>query len=85
MPDVTQDLVYELLKSMHADISGLNDGQLEIKAEINAMRGTMISMQQDTHNIYGMLTRHEQRLERIENRLELRELAEAQARFEPHP
>ena len=25
------------------------------------------------------------RLDRIENRLELRELAEAQARFEPHP
>jgi hypothetical protein len=27
----------------------------------------------------------DQRLDRIENRLELRELAEAQARFEPHP
>ena len=25
------------------------------------------------------------RLDRIENRLEFRELAEAQARFEPHP
>ncbi|UWU15884.1 hypothetical protein [Rhizobium sullae] len=34
---------------------------------------------------YGVLARHEDRLERIENRLELRELAEAQARFEPHP
>jgi hypothetical protein len=45
----------------------------------------MISMQQDIHNIYGVLSRHDDRLERIENRLELRELAEAQARFEPHP
>lgn len=49
------------------------------------MRGTMVSMQQDIHNIYGILSRHEMRLDRIENRLELRELAEAQSRFEPHP
>lgn len=85
MAEITQELMYELLKRMHADISGLKHGQTEIKAELNAMRGTMISMQQDIHNIYGVLTRHDQRLDRIENRLELRELAEAQARFEPHP
>ncbi|KQV27735.1 hypothetical protein ASC97_05000 [Rhizobium sp. Root1203] len=85
MAAVTQDLMYELLKRMHSDISGLKQGQSEIKAELNAIRGTMISMQQDTHNIYSVLSRHDDRLERIENRLELRELAEAQARFEPHP
>jgi hypothetical protein len=85
MTEVTQDLMYELLKRMPSDISGLKQGQSEIKAELNAIRGTMISMQQDIHNIYGVLSRHDDRLERIENRLELRELAEAQARFEPHP
>jgi hypothetical protein len=85
MTEVTQDLMYELLKRMPSDISGLRQGQSEIKAELNAIRGTMISMQQDIHNIYGVLSRHDDRLERIENRLELRELAEAQARFEPHP
>lgn len=85
MAEITQELMYELLKRMHLDISGIKDGQNEIKAELNAMRGTMISMQQDIQNIYGVLARHEQRLDRIENRLELRELAEAQARFEPHP
>jgi len=36
-------------------------------------------------NLYMTLARHETRLDRIENRLELRELQEAQARFEPHP
>ena len=85
MAEVTNELMYELLKRMHSDISGLKQGQSEIKAELNAIRGTMISMQQDTHNIYSVLSRHDDRLERIENRLELRELAEAQARFEPHP
>jgi chromosome segregation ATPase len=85
MPDVSQELMFELLKKIQADTHGLKQGQSEIKAEISALRGTMISMQQDLHNIYGVLSRHEDRLDRIENRLELRELAEAQARFEPHP
>lgn len=84
MTEVTQELMYEPLKRMHKDISGIKDGQDEIKSELNAMRGTMISMQQDIQ-IYAVPARHEQRLDRIENRLELRELAEAQARFEPHP
>ena len=85
MAEVTNELMYELLKRMHADISDVKLTQRELKSEMNAMRGTMISMQQDIHNIYGVLARHENRLDRIENRLELRELAEAQARFEPHP
>ncbi|PZU85639.1 MAG: hypothetical protein DI528_11690 [Shinella sp.] len=85
MAEITQELMYELMKRMHSDISSLKEGQNEIKAELNAVRGTMISMHQDIHNIYGVLARHENRLDRIENRLELRELQEAQARFEPHP
>jgi len=31
----------------------------------------MISLQQDVHNIYGILGRHDSHLERIESRLEL--------------
>ena len=85
MAEVTSDLMYELLKRIHTDVAGLKEGQREIRLELNAMRGTMVSMQQDIHNIYGVLARHEMRLDRIENRLELRELAEAQSRFEPHP
>jgi len=85
MAQITNELMYELLKRMHADIADLRLGQREMKVEMNAMRGTMVSMQQDLHNIHTTLARHETRLDRIENRLELRELAEAQARFEPHP
>ncbi|WP_275782805.1 hypothetical protein [Pararhizobium gei] len=85
MAEITNELMYELLKRIHTDVAGLKEGQREIRLELNAMRGTMISMQQDIHNIYGILARHETRLDRIENRLELRELAEAQSRFDPHP
>jgi len=85
MAEVTNELMYELLKRMHQRIDRVDTSLSEIKSEIQSMRGTMISMQQDVHNIYGVLARHENRLDRIENRLELRELAEAQAGFEPHP
>jgi hypothetical protein len=85
MTEQNQDLLFEILRKIQTDVSGLKQGLLELRAEMGAMRGTMISMQQDIHNIYSVQTRHDQRLERIENGLELRELAEAQARFEPHP
>jgi hypothetical protein len=45
----------------------------------------MVSLHQDILNINTTLARHELRLDRIENRLELREFQEAQARFEPQP
>jgi len=84
MGAVDGDPIYELLKRIQMDVSSLKEGQRKIKAEISAVRGTMISMAQDVHNIYGVLARHELRLDRIESRLELRELAESQqVHFDP--
>lgn len=71
MAAVTQELIYALLETMHADVGKLKSGQMELRTELNAMRGTVVSMKQDIHNIYGVLGRHAHRLERIENRLEL--------------
>lgn len=82
---VSNELMYEFLKKMNSDISQIKLSVNDLKSEVNSLCGTMVAMQQDIHNIHGVLGRHEQRLERIESRLELRELAEAQARFEPHP
>jgi len=81
--EVSNELIYEILKAMQADIRLLKDGQGEIKQELIAVRGTMVSMQQDINNIYGILARHDERLDRIERRLDLRELAEAQRPYEP--
>ena len=85
MADVTSELLYELMKRVHTEVADVKQGQRELKAEMNAMRGAMVSLHQDIHNLHSVLARHELRLDRIENRLELRELSEAQARFEPHP
>ena len=85
MADITNDLIYELLKKMQMDLSNPKFEMSSVKSELGNIRDTMIVIQRDVNNIYATLGRHETRLDRIENRLELRELAEAQARFEPHP
>lgn len=85
MAEVTSELMFELLKRMHAEIADIKLGQRELKADVNALRGTLVSVHQDIHNIHTTLARQETRLDRIENRLELRELQEAQLRFEPQP
>jgi hypothetical protein len=73
MAEVTNELMYEVLIAVQRELSDVKSGIGEVKLELNAVRGHMISLQQDVHNIYGVLTRHEARLERIERRLELSE------------
>ncbi len=83
MTEVTNELMYEVLKSLPADVRLLKDGQREIKQELTSIRGQLIAVNQDIHNIYGILGRHDERLGRIEQRLDLRELAEAQNPYRP--
>jgi len=71
MAEISSELIYEVLKSLQRDVGEMKSGVGDVKIELNALRGHMISLQQDVHNIYGMLVRHDGRLERIERRLEL--------------
>ncbi|MBB4064644.1 hypothetical protein [Gellertiella hungarica] len=82
MAEITSDLMYELLKGMQGNLSLMRSDIRDVKQEINAMRGTMVSMQQDIHDIYGILFQHGDCLDRIEWRLDLRELAEAGVPFD---
>ena len=83
MAEVTNELMFELLKRVHHDIGELRQDVSETKRELNVMRGHMVATQSDIHNIYGILARQDERLERIDRRLDLRELAEAQRPYEP--
>ena len=83
MPEATNELMFELLKRVHHEIGELRQDVSEAKRELNVMRGHMVATQSDLHNIYGILGRQDERLERIERRLDLRELAEIQRPFEP--
>ncbi len=76
------ELIYELMKQMRHELSELRQDVSEVKKELNVIRGHMVAIQSDLHNIYGILGRHDDRLDRIERRLELRELAEAQKSFD---
>jgi predicted nucleic acid-binding Zn-ribbon protein len=83
--EITNELMYETLKKMHQRFDKLDVAIGEVKSEITAIRGYIYVMQGDINNIYVKLARHDLQLDRIENRLELRELAEAKAKFEHAP
>ena len=85
MTDITQELMFELMKRIQSDLATLKDGQRDMRQDIVSLRNHMHVMQGDINNLHGSMAQVLTRLDRIENRLELRELAEAQARFEPHP
>lgn len=55
----------------------------EVKSELGSIHGHLIATESDVKNIYGVLARQDDRLEHIERRLDLRELAEAQRPYEP--
>ncbi len=71
MAEVSSDRMLEILKALHSDSIEVKSSTGEIKAELNAIRGHLISMQQDIHNVYAIMRRHDVNLERIERRLEL--------------
>lgn len=83
MAEVTNELMYEVLKSIQSRLDRIEAGIGEVKSELVSVRGHMIAIQSDVHNIYGVLARHDERLDRIERRLDLRELAEPQRPFDP--
>jgi chromosome segregation ATPase len=75
MAEVTNELIYEVLKQLQSDVAGLKDAWQENTAALNAIRTHMIAQSQDIQNIYAILARHDGRLARIERRLEITEPA----------
>jgi hypothetical protein len=84
MTEVDGDLIYEILKNLQARATNVELVLIEHSKELQALRGHSASAQTDMTNIYGVLQRIDSRLDRIERRLELRELAEAQKQFDPN-
>ncbi len=84
MAEVDGDLIYEILKNLQSRTTNLELVTIEHSQALNAIRGHAASIQTDTNNIYSVLTRIDQRLDRMEHRLDLRELAEKpQSPYEP--
>ena len=77
MAEVSNELIYEVLKQIQERGNGTDRKVDELKSEMQAFRGHLIALQQDVHNIYTVLARHDSRLDRIERRLQLVEPAPA--------
>ena len=69
MAEISSDLLIEILNKIQDRLSAIEHKVDELKAEMQAMRGHMVAMQQDINNIYATLARHETRFDRIERRL----------------
>jgi hypothetical protein len=74
MAGVTNELIYEVLKQLQDRMMKFDAKMDEVKAELQALRNHSMAIQQDTSNIYTILGRHENRLDRIERRLEIAEV-----------
>ena len=70
MAEITNELLHEVPKSIQRDVSLLREGQAQAREEMIALRSPMHAIQQDENNIYGILARHDVRLDRIERRLD---------------
>jgi hypothetical protein len=75
MADVSNELIYEILKQIPDRLGNIDAKVVELTGEMHAFRGHLLSMQQDVHNIYTILDRHDGRLDRIERRLQIAEPA----------
>jgi len=75
MAEVTNELIYEVLKQLQDRMTRFELKIDEVKAELQALRNHSMAIQQDTSNIYTMLGRHENRLDRIDRRLEITEVS----------
>jgi septal ring factor EnvC (AmiA/AmiB activator) len=78
MADVTLELLFEVLKSVQARLAQV-DGKIdELKQEMqasrtaqNGMRQEITSVFEEISGVHKTLIRHEDRMDRIERRLEL--------------
>src|SRR5256885_14934955 len=68
MPEVTNELMYEVLKHLQERMIAFERKIDEVKSELQALPIHSLAIQQDTQNIYSMLTRHDTRFDRIERR-----------------
>ncbi|MGL3605551.1 hypothetical protein ACSV9I_03450 [Rhizobium sp. G187] len=85
MAEVTNELIFELLKKLNHRFDKVDFAIGELRADNQTMRAQLHALQGDVNNLRATTGHFESRLDRIDNRLELREFQQAQIRFEPQP
>jgi predicted nucleic acid-binding Zn-ribbon protein len=80
MAEISNELLYEVLKSVQARVAQVdgkadeNKGDmLALKYQITAIHQDLLGIHSELSSMHSTLIRHEHRLDRIEHRLELNE------------
>lgn len=71
MTDVTNELMFEVLKAIQRELGLVRGDVSDLKQQMHAVRTHLTAIQQDTGNIYNRLGTLEDRVDRIETRLGL--------------
>ncbi|TXN45841.1 hypothetical protein [Methylobacterium sp. WL7] len=71
MAEVTNELIYEVLKAMQARLGNIEEGVREVRGEIRALRTPVHGVQGDLHNLYEAYSALDMRVGRIERRLDI--------------
>jgi chromosome segregation ATPase len=73
MTEITNELMFEVLKTIQSRLTNIETGIREIRSELVAIRGHLVATQQDVANLYSGQAGIELRLEHIERRLDIAE------------
>ena len=71
MAEVTNELLYEVFKSMQSRLDQISLKLEDVLQDVCAVRSHVSGLHQHVSNIYGILARHDARHDRIERRLDL--------------
>jgi hypothetical protein len=71
MAEISDELIYEVVKQVQDRLVLLERKADGIKGEVIVIRLHSLAIQQYVGNIYTTLRRHDERLDRIERRLEI--------------
>ena len=69
MAEITNEPIYEVLKSMQTRLGNIEQGQKELASRISALQTHMLAVEKDVANPYEALAALDARMERIGRRL----------------
>jgi len=71
MSEVTNELLYEVLKAIQTRLGNMEHAQREAAARLSAIQTHLMAVEKDTANIYESMGALEMRLHRVEQRLDI--------------
>lgn len=71
MSDVTNELILELLKRLHTDVSDIKRQNSQIREEIGFLRHDITGIKAELAHFHGRFATVEERIDRVYTRLDL--------------